>query len=127
MKLLVDNPLSPRVAEALAAAGHDAVHVRDYGLQAAPDEAIFDRAAQESRVIISAGTDFGRLLAQRRAARPSVILLRWPLLRRAEEQVTVILANLPGVEKDLAAGAVVVIEETRVRVRALPFGDQPES
>lgn len=59
MRFLIDNALSPVVAKRLTAAGHDAIHVRDYDLHAAGDDEIFDRAQQERRIIVAADTDFG--------------------------------------------------------------------
>jgi hypothetical protein len=63
MKFLVDNALSPALAALLQQAGHDAIHVRSMGLQHADDDVIFDRAAVEHRIVMSADADFGTLLA----------------------------------------------------------------
>lgn len=119
MKFLIDNAVSPEVAELLRAAGHDAVHVRDRGMGEAEDEQVMALAAAEERVIVSADTDFGALLMLRKAQRPSVILFRHGSPRRPAQQAESLLANLPGITEDLTHGAIAVFRHDRIRVRRL--------
>lgn len=119
MRFLIDNALSPSVADELRRSGHDTVHVRDYALQAAADDMVFERA--RDGVLVSADTDFGTLLALAQGRRPSVILFR-QRSKRPGEQAAVLLANLPAIEQALDQGAIVVFEDTRLRIRPLPIG-----
>ena len=125
MRFLIDNALSPVLAERLRKNGHDAIHVRAMGLAAAEDEVIFAEAATDERVIVSADTAFATLLALWGTKKPSIILFRRGAGRRPAEQVALILANLPTIEDSLESGCVVVFDEARLRIRMLPIADNP--
>lgn len=124
MKFVIDNALSFRLAEGLRAAGYDAVHVRDLGMAQAADDEIFAFAAREDRIIVSADTDFGALLAMWPHNKPSFILFRRSD-KRAQVQLDLLLDNFSAVEEALQTGAIVVFDERRIRIRQLPIGGSP--
>jgi predicted nuclease of predicted toxin-antitoxin system len=122
MKFLIDNALSPVLAALLQQAGHDAIHVRSIGLQNADDDVIFERAAVERRIVVSADADFGTLLAVRSSQQPSVIQFRGEGSRKPDALAQTLLANLPQLVDSLENGCIVTFEPARVRVRLLPIG-----
>ena len=126
MRFLVDNAISPSVASGLRELGHNTAHVRELGMAAADDEQILDRAALEDRVLISADTDFGTLLALRSEAKPSVILIRGDASRYPRKQLSILTEILPTVEADLLRGCIVTVTNTRLRIRHLPIGGSPD-
>ncbi|MDX1620618.1 MAG: DUF5615 family PIN-like protein [Nitriliruptorales bacterium] len=121
MRFLVDASLSPSVVAALNDAGHDALHVGDVLPLNATDDVVFDTAVEQDRVIVTADTDFGEILAQREAALPSLVLFRVSR-GRPSARARLLLDHLPDVAQDLSDGAIVVLQETRIRVRPLPLG-----
>jgi predicted nuclease of predicted toxin-antitoxin system len=121
LRFLVDNALSPKLAEGLRQAGHDAVHLREIGRQSAPDSEVLARAIDEARIIISSDMDFGDLIAARELARPSVILFR-RVERRTNSRLALLLKNLAAISVDLERGSIVILESSRMRIRSLPIG-----
>lgn len=121
MKFLLDANLSPRLVGTLGDAGFATIHVADVGLADADDQTIFDFAAAEQFVVITDDSDFTMLLAARDSATPSVVLLRHVAELRLDVHAALLVANLPVVLDDLAAGAVVSLSPTRLAVRRLPI------
>ena len=124
MKFIVDNPLSPRLASILNQNDHDAVHVRDYALADASDQEILSRAVKESRVIITADGDFGRMLALLQLRFPSVVFVRESGPHRADQLADALLRHFSQLEQPLLDGSLVVVREDRFRVRRLPILDR---
>ncbi|HVM28218.1 MAG TPA: DUF5615 family PIN-like protein [Mycobacteriales bacterium] len=127
MRFLLDANLSPRLVEGLGRAGYVARHVDQIGLVGASDARIFDRAAKDGDVVITADADFSMLLAARGSAGPSVILLRHVAELPWRDHEALLVANLPAVLPDLQEGAVVSLSPTRLAVRRLPIDGGPSS
>lgn len=72
-------------------------------------------------MLVTLDTDFGELVARAGSHLPSIVLFRGAVTRRPDVQAALLLENLDQFEADLAAGAVVVIGDDRVRVRRLPI------
>ena len=92
----------------------------DLDLLGTDDLRVLKAAASTDRVLVSADTDFGELLAVGRHPGPSVIVLR-RAPHQPEAQTELLLANLAGMAESLAAGAVVVLSAQHVRFRLLPI------
>ncbi len=53
MRFLIDEMFPPDTCARLAQRGHDAIHVRDRGLDARPDSEVATVAAREERVLVT--------------------------------------------------------------------------
>ena len=77
---------------------------------------------QESRVgVLTHDLDFGAILAATRAEGPSVVQIRTEDVM-SDRFVSVVSIALTRFESELTAGALVIVDEGRSRVRILPLG-----
>lgn len=116
MRFLADMGVAQRIVEWLRARGHDAVHLRDEGLQRMPNGEIFEKAALEHRVVLTFDLDFGEIVALSGDRRVSVILFRLHNTRTPhviDRLERVLMDSSPALEN----GAIVVVQESRHRTR----------
>lgn len=121
MKLLLDQGLPRSTVKHLAALGIAAEHVSDLGLAAASDETILEEARGRQAVVVTLDADFHALLAAARAMTPSVVRVRIEGLK-GEAMAKILAQVVNAASTELAAGAVVSVNESRIRMRSLPIG-----
>jgi predicted nuclease of predicted toxin-antitoxin system len=106
----------------LRASGHDAVHLREQDLHRLPDHSVFDKAANEARIVLTFDLDFGEILALSRGRIVSVVLFR---LNNTATAFVIgrmrLLCEDAVAVAALEAGAIVVVEDGRYRIRRLPL------
>ena len=121
MRFLADAGLSPASVDFLIQLNHEAVHVRNLGMQRAPDADIVARARADSSIVLTFDLDFGDVLALAVLDKPSVIIFRL-----SDERPPAVNQRLATVlqerSADLESGALILVEDSRYRVRKLPIG-----
>ncbi len=120
LRIVVDMNLSVEWEPLLTQAGWPTVHWSTVGDPRAEDSTIMAWALAEGRVVFTHDLDFGTALALTHAGGPSVLQVRGQRVL-PESMGPIVLAALTRYETELAAGALVVIEESRSRVRILPL------
>ena len=120
MKFLADMGISPATVRFLRDLDHDAVHLAEQRLHRLPDPEIIVKARNEARIILTHDLDFSALMAASGARLPSVILFRLSDMRpdTVNSFVALILQNHADA---LQQGAILSVNETRIRVRPLPI------
>ena len=120
MRFLIDMPLTPSLCTFLREQAHDAIHAADIGAAHAADATLLLRARAESRVVITADLDFGRLMAEVPEKSPGIILLRGGSYSD-KEMIELVQRVLRSVEHGLLAESLVVVDRHRIRRRRLPI------
>ena len=122
MRILCDMGVSMKVVDWLRDQGHDCIHLRDEGLHRLPNGEIFGKAIAENRIVLTFDLDFGELSAAAKVRGASVIVFR---LRnaRANHVIERLAVALEQTIEPLIRGAIVVIEESRLRIREWPINE----
>lgn len=120
MRIIDDLHISPRTVEFLRSAGHDVVRVNEVLPVTASDITIVHKAMEQQRIVLTQDLDFTAIVSLSGKNAPSVVTLR--LSSSRVEHVNAILERvLPTIEKLLAEGALVTVQDDRVRRRILPI------
>jgi predicted nuclease of predicted toxin-antitoxin system len=121
MRFLADAGVSPKTIEFLRQLGEEVAHVRELGLERSLDSEIVERARVDGSIVVTFDLDFGDVLALGVLDKPSVIIFR--LADERADSVNRRLATVISERRsDLESGTLILVEETRYRVRKLPIG-----
>jgi len=120
MKLLIDMNLSPKWVSVLKEAGLEAAHWSRIGRSNAPDYEILEYARSNGYVVFTHDLDFGTILAATKADCPSVIQVCTQDVT-PEHLGLLVVSALHQFEKHLEDGAIITIDQKKLRARILPL------
>lgn len=121
MRFLADAGISPQTVAYLGTLNHETEHIRALGLNMATDREVLAYARTQNQVVLTFDLDFGEILAAADVRAPRVMIFRLSDQRPAvvNRRLELVLVHC---FDQLEAGALVVVEDDRYRLRKLPIG-----
>ena len=120
LKILLDMNLSPEWVTVLENYDWSTIHWSSVGDPRASDTHIMAWAKRNGYLVFTHDLDFGMLLAVTQADGPSVIQARTQDVSPAHLE-TLIVSILQTYQTHLQDGALIVVDENKLRIRLLPL------
>jgi predicted nuclease of predicted toxin-antitoxin system len=116
MRFKLDENVHPAVADLLADAGHDALTVRQQGMQGCFDDALVDHFRGESRILVSLDLDFADLRTYPPAKTAGLIILR--LHSQSRRHLLATMSRLIALlDQEPIVARLWIVSESGVRIR----------
>lgn len=120
MKILIDMNLSPSWTDVFKKTGYRSVHWSEIGRLNADDQTIFKYALSHKYIIFTHDLDFGAILSLTKGIGPSVIQVRTQDVT-PDHLGKIIIKILKKYQKELLKGALIIVDEEKLRLRILPL------
>lgn len=116
LKFMIDANMPRLVMRNLNDLGYDTVDIRDIEKPGIDDDRIFELAQQEGRIILTRDQDFGNIILYPLGTHKGIIVLK-TRARSSKEINDLIINFLAEVSEDEILGSLIILEESRYRIR----------
>jgi len=117
LKVLTDENVSPLIVSFLRQKEIDVADVKEKGWQGTEDKYLMKIAYTEKRFIMTHDADFGTLAINEGVPCYGIIYMRFKNLKLAN--MINVLEKLFVLDKDITEGVLIVVEDTRLRIRTI--------
>jgi predicted nuclease of predicted toxin-antitoxin system len=116
-RFLIDEDLPLSLSHFLRQKGHTAEHIIELGQRGAPDGRVFALAQEHKAILVSRDTDFGNVLQFPLGSHGGIVVVRFPSETQSRVVVEAVAEALTTIEEAVFAGALMVVEPGRMRIR----------
>lgn len=115
MRIKLDENVHARLAALLQQAGHEATTVRDQGLGAIEDPALYQHCLSEGNILVTLDLDFSNVLRFPPERTPGLVILRGP--DNLFPTIRILIQTLiSALTTDTPSGHLWIVEPGRVRI-----------